>query len=61
MTAHDPEPHLDTARTVEGPRAGLLLDLRYKRCCPAAARCSCGEMLSLAAKGEPWKHAGPGE
>jgi hypothetical protein len=63
VPVHHAIPRTDTAYTMEGPRTGKLLDLRYGNCWPAEGICSCGEVIRREAVTEPWEHTGrrPGE
>lgn len=61
--AHQAAPRADTAYTMEGPRTGRPLDLRYGNCFPAEGTCVCGTVIRQESADEPWKHTGrkPGE
>ena len=64
IPVHHAVPRTDTAYTMEGPRTGRLLDLRYGNCWPAEGICSgCGMVLRREAVTEPWEHTGrmPGD
>jgi len=60
---HAAEPLPDSAYTMEGPRTGRLLDMRYGNCWPAEGICRCGGVLRRESVTEPWEHTGrmPGE
>ena len=60
---HVPDPDMTKAYSMEGRRAGKLLDERHLDAFPAEAHCSCGEMLRRETVTERWEHTGrmPGE
>lgn len=60
---HPPAVAGDSAYSMEGPRAGRLLDERYARSWPAEGICTCGQVIRRESKDAPWQHTGrmPGE
>ena len=61
---HAPVPRADTAYTMEGPRAGRLIDNRFTRSFPAEGICAgCGQMIRQESQADGWEHTGrmPGE